>query len=125
MDEAVELRVAAGRSLAPGPRALRPEEVLDTAAQPGHVPGKAVPLGRFGNASLEPFAELIMRVNASSVSTSPSVARIAASDKRDRSPGARVPRGVAKGHSEDRNPADRGRDTHDLRAPGRPHVASR
>src|SRR5439155_15011163 len=79
MDEAVELRVAAGRSLAPGPRALRPEEVLDTAAQPGHVPGKAVPLDRFGNASFDRSPSSIMRANASSVSTSPSVARIAAS----------------------------------------------
>ena len=78
---APELKVLGRVRLGAVPRPVGPEEVLGAAAQPSHVPGQA----RLGDARLDAVrpapASGIMRAKAASVSTSPSVARIAASER--------------------------------------------
>src|SRR6266576_2870717 len=57
MDQPVELRVAPRGGLTSAARTVGTEEILDTAAETGDVPGQAVPFDRTCDTSLEPFAE--------------------------------------------------------------------
>src|SRR6266566_1551678 len=57
MDQPVQLGVATGRGLAPVPRSLGPEEILDPAAETRDVPRQAVPLDRTGDTRFEARAE--------------------------------------------------------------------
>ena len=71
----------AGRGLAAGARRPGREPVLGAAAEPCDRPGQARVLdGRLRTSSAQRSASVIICSNASSVSTSASVARIAASD---------------------------------------------
>src|SRR3954471_16618081 len=58
MNQAVELSVTTGRGLASGPRALGSEEILDSAAEAGDMPGQAVPLDRVRDPGFKALAQL-------------------------------------------------------------------
>ena len=81
VEEPLELRVGVRPLLGAGPRRVGHEVVLGAGAEPGHVPRHAgsrrTPLTPASHRS----ASGIIRSKASAVRTSPSVARVAASDR--------------------------------------------